>query len=284
MSTPSADWSPADNPYSVAVSEARAWLASVRLAALRLRDGDDRRFPSTSSRQIDARTLMFALRQMLTAEQLEQTGLDMRNVDPSVSRRLTEARDKFTSALPEVKNMRDALMHFEDWALGKGDGQAGGRRSSRPVNRVAARDFWGFGYDPAAGTVSMGPYRVDVDVAVRAATDLAAAIYAAARAVDAEELAELRRRTVLALAAAGITPGGPDDPDNPLRVSPGHDSRIWVSVNPAVPGQVASDVIDALAVTGLRLESPSEPHAVDMASLLAGGAFLLVRPDTGSRM
>jgi hypothetical protein len=130
----------------------------------------------------------------------------------------------------------------------------------------------------------MGPYRVDVDAAVRAATDLAAAIYAAARAVDAEELAELRRRTVLALAAAGITPGGPDDPDNPLRVSPGHDSRIWVSVNPAVPGQVASDVIDALAVTGLRLESPSEPHAVDMASLLAGGAFLLVRPDTGSRM
>ena len=73
--TPSGDWSPADNPYAIAVSEAQWWQRAVQLAVLRMRGGDDSRIAWFSSRQIDARQLVFALRQLLAAEQLEQAVL-----------------------------------------------------------------------------------------------------------------------------------------------------------------------------------------------------------------
>lgn len=37
------DWSPADNPYAIAVSQSQLWRDVVRLAVLRMRDEDDRR-------------------------------------------------------------------------------------------------------------------------------------------------------------------------------------------------------------------------------------------------
>ncbi|MBV9446305.1 MAG: hypothetical protein JO345_10460 [Streptosporangiaceae bacterium] len=37
------DWSPADNPYAIAVSEAQWWRDAARLAIMRMRDDDDRR-------------------------------------------------------------------------------------------------------------------------------------------------------------------------------------------------------------------------------------------------
>ncbi|MFI0368848.1 hypothetical protein ACH35V_13260 [Actinomadura sp. 1N219] len=36
------DWSPADNPYAIAVSEAQWWLHTVELAISRMRKGEKR--------------------------------------------------------------------------------------------------------------------------------------------------------------------------------------------------------------------------------------------------
>jgi hypothetical protein len=46
------DWSPADNPYAIAVSEAGWWVRAVQLTARRLGRDDEQMLPY-SSRQID---------------------------------------------------------------------------------------------------------------------------------------------------------------------------------------------------------------------------------------
>ena len=88
------DWSPADNPYAIAVSEAQWWQRAVQFAVLRIRGDDDNRIASFSSRQIDARQLVFALRQLLTAEQLEQVALKALGMDPAVGQELAKARKR----------------------------------------------------------------------------------------------------------------------------------------------------------------------------------------------
>lgn len=61
------DWSPADNPGAIAVSEIQWWAHAAELAVLRMRGSDDHRISWFSSRQIDARQLILALRQLLSA-------------------------------------------------------------------------------------------------------------------------------------------------------------------------------------------------------------------------
>jgi len=171
------DWSPADNPYAIAVSEAQWWRNAARLAVLRMRDDDDRRIAWFSSRQIDARQLICALRQLLAAEQLEQVALAALGIDPAVSQALTEARARFEQALPDIKHMRDALVHFDEWS--RGAGKYGPQRKARDAGaalRDVAREYWSFGYDPSAGTVSLGPFRIHIDAADRAARELCHAI------------------------------------------------------------------------------------------------------------
>ena len=72
-----------------------------------------------SSWQLDAHVLVMTLRQLLTAEQHEQAALTELAVDPAVGATLAAARQRFEDALPGIKDMRDALMHFEDWSQGK---------------------------------------------------------------------------------------------------------------------------------------------------------------------
>lgn len=67
-----------------------------------------------------------------------------------------------------------------------------------------ARAYWGFGYEPTAGAVSLGQYCIHVDTADRAAVELSQAIYLAAREVDKTNTAELRARTLGTLTNAGI--------------------------------------------------------------------------------
>ncbi|SMD14768.1 hypothetical protein [Kibdelosporangium aridum] len=107
------DWSLADNPYAIAASEAYWLPQDVVLTIGRIRDGDDSRIPF-SSRQLDARHLVFVLRQPLAAEHLEQTALRELDIDPSVSAGLLQARQRFEDALPGIKHMCDGLMHFEE--------------------------------------------------------------------------------------------------------------------------------------------------------------------------
>jgi hypothetical protein len=70
----SSDWSPADNPYAIAVSQAQLWRDVIVLTVHRMRDEDDDRV-MWSSRQLDAHVLVMTLQQLLTAEQLEQAAL-----------------------------------------------------------------------------------------------------------------------------------------------------------------------------------------------------------------
>jgi hypothetical protein len=283
-STSPDDWSPADNPYAIAVSEAQWWQRAVQLAVHRVRDQDDDSIAWHSSRQIDARQLVFALRQLLTAEQLEQAALKVLGVDPAVRQELTKARKKFEEALPGVKHMRDALMHFDEWSRGTGLGPQKDRREAGDALRDVARFYWGFGYDPIADTISMGPYTIDVNTADRAAKELSWAIFMAAREVDKKNTAELRARTIRALTSNGIPCESPQDA---LVVSPGTDLRIWLSFRPtALTGghdlhELSARIVAALAAEDLHLVPPSEPQSQDIAERLARGESLIAEPDEG---
>ncbi|MDH6111292.1 hypothetical protein P3T36_003316 [Kitasatospora sp. MAP12-15] len=272
------DWSPADNPYAIAVSEANWLRATVALAVQRMH-GDDSQVGWFSSRQIDARTLVVALRQLLAAVKLEQIALADLSMDPAVGEALAQAQQRFEAALPDIKHVRDGLTHFEDWARGEGKfGPQAAARKAGNAPRDVARDFWSFGYDPAADAVTMGPFTIPVSAALPAASELCAAIYSAARAVDQRSTAEIRSWTVQALTSAAIPC---DPPQGPVLVSPGNDTRIWVSFNlSTVPEsgrtELAAKVVAAVAGAGLRLTSQSFPQAEDMAERLVVGEALRV--------
>ncbi len=151
------DWSPADHPYAIAVSEAQWWLFAVRLADARLRDRDDPRAAPVSSRQVDARNLVLALTQLLVAERLEQTALAELGVDTRVAQRLAEARSRFEAALPGLQSTRNALTHFDECARGSGHGPQRSDVSAGASRRQAARTYWGFGYDPSTRSVESSP-------------------------------------------------------------------------------------------------------------------------------
>ncbi|MFI9588097.1 hypothetical protein ACIHCQ_41380 [Streptomyces sp. NPDC052236] len=142
------DWSPANHPYSIAVSEAQWWKSTAALAVRRIHAGDDA-VGGFETRQIDARQLCLALRQLLMAEKLEQIALAELGIDPAAGQALEQARKRFEAALPGIKHMRDGLIHFEDWSRGKGFGPQQKRVKAGDAPRDVARAFWGFGYDPA---------------------------------------------------------------------------------------------------------------------------------------
>lgn len=200
-------WSPADNPYAIALSES-SWLrATVALTVARMH-GDDVQVGWFSSRQIDARTLVVALRQLLAAVKLERIALKDLGMDPSVIRALDDAEQVFLDALPNIKHVRDGLTHFEDWARGTGSGPQKDARKTAAMRDVA-RDFWSFGYDSTTDTVTMGPFTISVSAAVPAADALCDAIYAATRAVDQRASAKLQAEVVRALSDATIPCAAP---------------------------------------------------------------------------
>jgi hypothetical protein len=280
--TPADDWSPADNPYAIAVSQSQLWHEIVRLTILRMRDEDDRRGGWFSSRQLDAHVLVMTLRQLLTAEQLEQVALEELGIHAAVRDALAEARQKFEDALPGIKDMRDALMHFDEWSRGKGRGPQKDRVKAGEALRDVARDYWRFGYDPDAVTVSFGPYTIQIDMAEQAAHELCQAIYAAAREVDKKNTAERRNRTIEALEGAGIRC---DAPSAVLKVSPGTDLRIWLSLNLTAESdeqerrELSERVVTALASGGLRLESTNLAEALGPTERLMRGEVLHVEHD-----
>jgi hypothetical protein len=222
---------------------------------------------------------VLALRQILAAGKLEQLALEELGIDPRVGAELAKARQQFEEALPGVKHMRDALTHFDEWSRGKGYGPQSRQVKAGVALRDVARDFWGFGYDPTAEIVSMGPYKIEVTAAAKAARELSWAIYMAARAVDEKRIAELRSAVVSALTSAGLLPGG-----DAILISPGQDLRISISlkVDAANPHDGLSDLARRIAAvltdTGLRLVAPAEPQSKDTAERLARGETLQVLP------
>jgi hypothetical protein len=179
-------WSPAGNPYAIAVSEAWWWLRTVNLCAHRIREGHD------PDRQIDARLFVLALSQLVRAAEMEAAAI--RNEDNSMRAGLETAQLRFDELVPGLLAARNVLTHFDEYARGAGHLQ---RANDDPI--TAARQFWAFGYDPASGSVVVGPYRIQVDDAAKEAIGLFNALYAAARAFDA------RRPPSVSGAGAGDT-------------------------------------------------------------------------------
>lgn len=278
----SPDWSPADNPHAIAISEAQWWQRTVQLAVLRLRDPDDQRIAWFSSRQIDARQLVFALRQILNAERLVAAAMEACGVDAAAHEALARARQQFVDALPGIKDMRDALMHFDEWSRGQGRGPQKRRRDAGDALRDVAREYWGFGYDPPAGVVSLGPYTIRVETADQAAAAMSWAIYEAACAVDQAIATELLARAVGVLNHAGISCAAKSAEEGSLWVRIRDDSRVWLSLT--VPGlderhrcELAELVINSLENAGLRLVSIDQAENLDpVARLLREEALYVV--------
>jgi hypothetical protein len=118
-------------------------------------------------------------------------------------------------------------------------------------------------------------------MAERAAHELCQAIYAAARAVDDKNIAERRSRAIEALEGAGLRF---DAPSAVLKVSPGTDRRIWLSLNlPTDSGeeerQESSErIVAALATCGLHLKSTNLAESMEPAKLLTRGDLLYLEP------
>jgi hypothetical protein len=274
---PADDWSPADNPYAIAVSEARWARDDVALSVRRMHASSET-FGWCDSRQIDARHLCTALRQLLTAATLESAALEELGIDPAAVQHLAQACEQFEKQLPGVKEMRDGLTHFEDWSRGLGRGPQKERVKAGEMHRDVARHFWGFGYDPATDTVTMGPYSINATAAVRAASELFNAIYEAAREVDRKATAERRAAVLNALSTAGITHG----PGEAVLVSVGNDMKVWLSIAlPVAPderarGELAHRTVTALIAAGLNPTSVLEHHSATPAERLTRGETLLI--------
>jgi hypothetical protein len=281
VTTPADDWSPADNPYAIAVSQSQLWRDIVLLTIRRMREEDDRRAGWFGSPQLDAHLLVMTLRQLLTAARLEQVALEELGIDAAVRDALSEARKRFEDALPGIKDMRDALMHFDEWLRGTGLGPQKARVDAGEALRDVARDYSGFGYDPGKATICSGPYTIHVELAGQAAVELCDAIYTAAREVDKKHIAERRSRTIEALAGAGIRYEGTDAV---LRVSQGNDGQIWLSLDPTAGSdeqdrrELSELIVAALVSGGLLLESPNRAEPSEPAERLARGELLYVEP------
>ena len=158
-----ADWSPADNPYALAVSEAQWWQRAARLGVLRLRDADDRRISWFSSRQIDARQLVFALRQLLHAERLEQVGwMRAASIRPWVTRLPRHGSISRTRCLVSSRCVTRSCISMsgrrEKGAvrrrIASTSGQAHNQRDPAPVQPHRQRRP---GYLPGASLVRLAP-------------------------------------------------------------------------------------------------------------------------------
>jgi hypothetical protein len=284
IATVQPDWSPADNPHAIAISEAQWWQRAAQLAVLRLRDPDDQRISWFSSRQIDARQLVFALRQILNAERLAAVAMEARGVDAAAHGALAHARQRFEDALPGIKDIRDALMHFDEWSRGKGRGPQKDRRDAGEALRNVAREYWGFGYNPNDGTVSLGPYTIQVDTADQAAKELSWAIYQAARVVDQANAAELLSRAVEVLNNAGISCASTSSEEVSLWVRVKDDSRLWLSLtavglNQPERRELSEQIVSALTNAGLRLTSIMQAENLEPAERLLRGEALYVESD-----
>ncbi len=103
----------------------------------------------------------------------------------------------------------------------------------------------------------------------------------AAREVHKKNVAELRRKTIDALATANIAC---DSRDAVLKVSPGMDLKIWLSLDMHAQcgaseyEDLTMRIVAALSAAGLRLASSMEPQSQDAAERMTHGVPLYVEP------
>lgn len=277
VTNPVVDWSPADHPEAIAVSEIQWWERAAELALFRMHDSDDHRISWFSSRQIDARQLILALRQLLAAASLVDGRLQELGLDQALNA-LRQAKQRYERALPGLTEVRNSLMHFEAWALGAGHGPQKRRIASGASAREVASEFWGFAYDPATETISLGPYTITVTTVASAMARLADAVYAAARSVAHRNAVNLGADAKTALTTEGIS----TDEASPFpKLTVGSDNRLWLSMSSDGHDEeterraLADRVVGALLAANIRLICPELPNERDVAGPLARGDALL---------
>lgn len=106
-------WTPADNPYAIAFSQAQwAWW-SVSLFVDQARSADG------VPQQIYARQVPHHLRAMVRSARMMQVAIAEEGVAELAQAALTRAIAEFDAAVPGVKAMRDMAAHFDEYARGE---------------------------------------------------------------------------------------------------------------------------------------------------------------------
>jgi hypothetical protein len=181
---PEVPWSPAHNPYAIAVSQSWWAFQAVLLFAGHARDGHG------PAQQIFARQIFGQLRALHRCAEMQATELRRLGVDAVHRDQLRDEITAFDNAVPGAKNARDILEHFDGYARGKGRLQKTAIRDDGVDVDEAATMFWGGGYNPETEVLTEGPFTIVIPQAVDAARRLYLAVYQAARAID-----DMRGRT-----------------------------------------------------------------------------------------
>jgi hypothetical protein len=173
-------WSPASNPYAIAVSQSLWALWAIQLFAADAREhgGDERS-------QIYARQIFGQLRALQRCAEMMAKELLRLGVGQSQRDHLQRTMRDFEAAVPGAASARNILEHFDAYARGEGRlVKQAMKDMDIDVYRAAAM-YWGGGYDPSTETVTEGPFAVVIPIALDSAEALQRAIYAAGKSADA---------------------------------------------------------------------------------------------------
>ena len=171
-------WSPARNPYAIAVSQSYFALGSSLLFI------EQARGATGINQQLYARAIPSRLWLLRRCAQMEANELARLKIDEADRALLETEIAAFDEALPDLKNARDMLEHPDDYARGEGRLQEAAIKKEGLDLHEAAATYWGGGYDSTTDEIEEGPYRLHLGTAVEAGRRLHEAIYRAAKAVD----------------------------------------------------------------------------------------------------
>jgi len=175
---PEDNWSPAENPYAIAVSQSWWALHTLLLFAEKARSGFG------PEQQIYARQIFGQLRLLRLCATLQAKEIERLGVGDADRKRLDGAIEDFDNATPGAKSARDMLEHFDEYARGKGMLQRRAIREQGLSVYEAAALYWGGGYDATTEQITEGPIVIHLPSAVDASVALHQAIYLAGKAVD----------------------------------------------------------------------------------------------------
>jgi hypothetical protein len=171
------DWSPAHNPYAIAVSQSWWAIQALLLFASQARSAVGH------EQQIYAQQIFGQLRLLRLCADMQAKELERLGVSDVERDRLDVAIETFDKATPGVKSARDMLEHFDEYARGVG------RLQQKAIHELglglyeAAALYWGGGYDPTKEQITMGPFVIAIPGALAASEAQYQAIYAAGKAV-----------------------------------------------------------------------------------------------------
>jgi hypothetical protein len=176
---PEERWSPARNPYAIAVSQSQ-WA----LWAAQLFGRDAKEHCGDEQSQIYARQIFGQLRALQRCAEMMATELNRLGIDQADRDALRQAMTDFELAVPGARSGRDILEHFDEYARGEGNLVKQAMRDLGIDVSEAAAMYWGGGYDPSTEEVTEGPFVIVVPAALESGGRLQRAIYAAGQAVD----------------------------------------------------------------------------------------------------